>query len=202
MYQMARDSLVAINIIQNTDNKNILLQENTTPILFYWDGEGTIKDSLVKDKFFVNKIIESCVNSDKYTSSSISYFYFKYDESDFEEYQDANYAIQDLFSLEFLDHVYHYDYSIIAKSYLYKIFQSLYKQSMKMDFETDDDFLFDNAQSIKQMYDDIQNKYKQKFIKESCLNYVRSELMKVYKLNNKNSDTIIEFLNSCIINNG
>ena len=72
---------------------------------------------------------------------------------------------------------------------------------MKMDFETDDDFLFDNTQSIKQMYDDIQNKYKQKFIKESCLNYVRSELMKVYKLNNKNSDTIIEFLNSYILNN-
>ena len=54
---MMRDSLVAINIIENVDNKNILLQENTTPILFYWNGEGTIKDSLVKDKFFVNKII-------------------------------------------------------------------------------------------------------------------------------------------------
>ena len=170
-------------------------------MLFYWNGEGTIQDSLVKDKNFVNRIIELCVNSDKYTSSSISYFYFTYDENDSEKYQEANYNIQDLFSLEFLDNEYHYDYSIIAKSYLYKIFQSLYKQSMKKDFESDDDFLFDNAQSIKHMYDDIQNKYKQKFIKESCLNYVRSELMKVYQLSNKNSNMIIEFLNSCILNN-
>ena len=198
---MTRDSLVAINIIQNVDNQNILLQQNTVPMLFYWNGEGTIQDSLVKDKNFVNRIIELCVNSDKYTSSSISYFYFTYDENDSEKYQEANYNIQDLFSLEFLDNEYHYDYSIIAKSYLYKIFQSLYKQSMKKDFESDDDFLFDNAQSIKHMYDDIQNKYKQKFIKESCLNYVRSELMKVYQLSNKNSNMIIEFLNSCILNN-
>lgn len=198
---MTRDSLVAINIIQNIDNQNILLQQNTVPMLFYWNGEGTIQDSLVKDKNFVNIIIELCVNSDKYTSSSISYFYFSYDENDSEKYQEANYNIQDLFSLEFLDNEYHYDYSIIAKSYLYKIFQSLYKQSMKKDFESDDDFLFDNAQSIKRMYDDIQNKYKQKFIKESCLNYVRSELMKVYQLSNKNSNMIIEFLNSCILNN-
>ena len=71
---MTRDSLVAINITQFDK----LLNNSTVPLLFYWNGESDIINSLKEDESFISFIKERCMNIENYTKCKISYFFFKY----------------------------------------------------------------------------------------------------------------------------
>ena len=52
---MTRDSLVAINITQFDK----LLNNSTVPLLFYWNGESDIINSLKEDELFISFIKET-----------------------------------------------------------------------------------------------------------------------------------------------
>ena len=71
---MLNDSLVAINIY-NKDTKE-LYNNKETPILYYWNGEGDLLQSILNDKQFKDNYINKINNIDVYRNMKMSYFYF------------------------------------------------------------------------------------------------------------------------------
>ena len=92
-----RDSLVAINIIN--DDKLLNINGNGIPLLFYWDGEDDVLDSIFKMDIFKAKIYDVINNVDNYTNSKIALFYFKYN-GDEEQYNELSVLIQDYIKLK------------------------------------------------------------------------------------------------------
>ena len=67
---------------------------------------------------------------------------------------------------------------------------------MKSKYETE--IMFNTDDIIAEIYDHIQKKFPNRFVKESVLNYVRSELKKKYGLNNTNTEKVISYLENII----
>jgi len=182
---MTRDSLVAINITQ-TDK---LLNLTTVPFLFYWDGEDNIETALTHDEKFLNFIKERCMNISLYVKCKLSYFYFKY-VSDKEEYNQQIVDLQDVFTLD-LNKAFILDYLIT-------IFKKMHQDFLKSQYNND--IMFDTSDIIIEIYEKIQEKFPNRFVKESVVNYVRSELKKTYSLNVKNINCAIDYLENIIKN--
>ena len=164
---MTRDSLVAINITQFDK----LLNNSTVPLLFYWNGESDIISSLKEDESFISFIKERCMNIDNYTKCKISYFFFKYNE-DNEEYNQQIDDIQDVFQID--------SNKILILEYLTTIFKKMYNDFLKTRYSGD--IMFNTDDTVLEIYSRIQEKFPNRFVKESVLNYVRSELKKKYGL--------------------
>jgi hypothetical protein len=60
------------------------------------------------------------------------------------------------------------------------------------------DIMFNTDDTVLEIYSRIQEKFPNRFVKESVLNYVRSELKKKYGLNNTNTETVIGYLENII----
>lgn len=189
---MSRDSLVAINIVQNNNDKKILLNPNKVPILFYWNGETRdIKDSFLNNESLKQYIVENLLNLDQYGKISINYFYFTYD-GDNENYQEDSIMLQDIYKLDLQD-----TEKII--NFLYIIFCILYYQFLKRDYAENANF--SKQENIQNMYVSIQNAYPKRFVKESVINYVRNELTTKYKINNENTEIILNVLSQILLYN-
>ena len=180
---MTRDSLVAINITQFDK----LLNNSTVPLLFYWNGESDIINSLKEDESFISFIKERCMNIDNYTKCKISYFFFKYNE-DNEEYNQQIDDIQDIFQID--------SNKILILEYLTTIFKKMYNDFLKTRYSGD--IMFNTDDTVLEIYSRIQEKFPNRFVKESVLNYVRSELKKKYGLNNTNTEIVIGYLENII----
>lgn len=178
-----RDSLVALNIVSEN---NILLNNTNVPILYYWDGESNIKDSIIIDDEFKNYIISKVINIDYYSNSKIHYFYFKYDNDNNESYNEETLIIQDLFKLSDLPD----NNRIFYKEYLLNHFKFLYESAYHETYSEDISIIgIDDA--ILDIYDKIQEKYPKRVIKSTVVNYIRSELQKKDELTMNNTDWII-----------
>lgn len=180
---MIRDSLVAINITQSDK----ILNNSSVPLLFYWNGEQDIISSLKQDDAFFSFIKEKCMNIDNYVKCQISYFYFKYN-NDEEEYNQQIDDIQDVFQIDCNKN--------LILEYLITIFKKMHGDFMKSKYETE--IMFNTDDIIAEIYDHIQKKFPNRFVKESVLNYVRSELKKKYGLNNTNTEKVISYLENII----
>ena len=180
-------SLLALNIIVNDNENKILLNKTEVPILYYWNGIDDIEDKFLNDKIFRSLIDESCFNKKFYSKSKIAYFEFKLINSD-EKYEDYLIDVQDLFKLELLDE----PENMFYIEYLNEVMNNLYVTSMGHGFN--DNILLDTNEKFVQMYLDIQKKYPNRFVKNTLLNYVRSELVKLYDLHQVNSNWIINKL--------
>lgn len=181
---MIRDSLVAINITQFDK----LLNNSTVPILFYWNGEGDIIDAITQNESFMNYIKERCMTINNYTKSKMSYFFFKYDSEDKEQYSENVSNIQDVFAINLNEP--------FMLEYLITIFKQMHGDFMKAKY--DDQTMFNTSDVVVEIYDTIQQKFPNRFIKESVVNYVRSELKKKYLLNDINTNSVIDFLENII----
>lgn len=185
------DSLVAINITKrNSDQNNIsieLLNPSNVPLLFYWNGDGEIKNYFINDDKLRNHIVLNTFNVNNYTYTSICYFYFTYDADENEKYLEDYCNIQDLFSFSSMNN----DEAIFFYDYLIKYFNTLYQKAFKLDYTPE--MTFDVDGMIRDMFDQIQKKYPSKFSKETLFNYIRHQL-KNDNMTSNNIDFILEKL--------
>lgn len=183
-----KDSLVAINIINNDK----ILNNKGVPLLFYWDGQNDVLESMHKDNDFRNYLFDLINTTNFYTDSKLTFFYFKY-ENDKEQYNENIVPIQDFLKLEDfpedkLD--FYKEYIWIHFAYLYKsVFQEDYAEAVNM---------LSIEDSVLNIYDLIKEKHPKRVIKSTVLNYIRSELMKTNHLNMENTNWIINKLETLL----
>lgn len=160
------ESFVAINIYNDKEGKKELFNE--IPLLFYCDDMDNFKNDLLADEKFRKLVENSCLNVNNYTTSYIGYFYFNGDN----EYEDTCIPIQELFPSDNLLDTEKY----FTKEYISSIFINLYEVSMHIQYENN--LMFDIDATIKDIYQILKKKFKEKIIKSTVINYVRSELNK------------------------
>jgi len=185
-----KDSLVAINIVN--DNELLNINGNGVPLLFYWNGEDEVLDSIFKMDIFKAKIYDVINNVNNYANSKIALFYFKYIE-DKEQYNELSVLIQDYIKLKDFPE----DKIDFYKEYIWQHFAYLYKSVYQEDYDKDVNML-SIEDSILDIYDKIKEKHPKRVMKSTVLNYVRSELMKTNHLNMDNTDWIIDKLDSLL----
>jgi len=186
-----RDSLVAINIIN--EDKLLNINGNGVPLLFYWNGEDNILESIFNVQHFNLNICNLINNIENYASSKIALFYFKYDENNKEQYNEISVLIQDYIKLKDFPE----DKIDFYKEYIWQHFAYLYKSVYQEDYNKDVNML-SIEDSILDIYDKIKEKHPKRVMKSTVLNYVRSELMKTNHLNMDNTDWIINKLDSLL----
>lgn len=181
-------SLLALNIIvQSNTGQRILLNKTDVPTLYYWNGTDNLEKDFLSNEVFRTLIDETCFNKDSYSKSKIAYFNFTLIDNE-ENYNEYSIDIQDLFTLDLLTETENMFYI----EYLNEIMNNLYITSMGHEFNGN--ILLDTNEKYIQMYLDIQKKYPNRFVKNTLLNYVRSELVKLYDLHQVNSNWIINKL--------
>lgn len=178
------DSLVSINIFHENQQKII----NKVPLLFYWNGEGNLLLSILKDESFIQKYLDK-INLDTYKHLQLAYFYFKYDENDNEEY------IENIINLfDYLD-LSKFDSTNIVYELIIKYMFELYKISMGSNYG---DVKIYNEEIIIDIYKKIKNKYQEKLNKTTFLNWIRNELITKEQLTNNNTNYIVKKLYNII----
>lgn len=179
-----KQSLVAINLTTN----NKLENPNEVPILFYWNGEGDLKETIFSDLEFLTLVKSNVLTFQKYAIAKVSWFYFKgSDNEDDEIYYDEILNIQDNLTLESLCKddpmcTFWHEYIKSHFAYLYQCsFKSLYTFDPIPDNFNDE---------IIDIYKKLKERNPNKIIKSTVINYIRLELSKTNNLNKDN----IEFL--------
>jgi len=176
------DSLVSINIYRDDEEKII----NKIPLLYYWNGEGDLINYILLDKQFKEKYLDK-ISLDNANHLQLGYFYFKYDEDDNEQYIENIINIYDYLDLSKFDSL-NMIYELIKKHMF-----ELYKLSMKENY---DDVKVFNEEIIIDIYNKIKDKYKERLNKITFINWIRNELISKDKLNNKNTNYIINILHN------
>ena len=176
------ESLVAINII----SEDKIINKNGTPLLFYWDGEQDIYEALKSGSDFIDYLMHTVINKDKYTNAYFSFFKYFLDEEGIENYQEDKINIQDF--LKFKDLT--VEQSLFYKEYLLNHFLYLYQSAYHKEY-TEDISIMGIDDAILDIYDKMQEKYPKRVIKSTVINYIRSELQKTDNISIENSDWII-----------
>ena len=176
-----KDSLVALNITLDRG----LLNKTDVPILFYWDGESDVMESILTDPGFNSLLKDTVMNPKAYPNAKISIFYFTYDGQK-EQYDEGTYYIQNLIKLSAMDE----ETRSFYKMYLYNHFMYLYDCAYHEQYDKSYD-LFNVDENILDIYDKIQKNYPKRVIKATVLNYIRGELQAKDGLNTENCNWII-----------
>ena len=193
------DSFVAINLWVDNENRSdeertiddskILI--NNVPILFYWNGEGVLLDSLKNDEKFKAYIQQRCMNSSVYHRSHISFFFFEYNDGQEEYKKQDKIAIESMYPLETLDDKFNF-----YLNYVSKIFHKLYNKSFSEPYSSgNEDISTENV--IKDIWNKLHEKYKERLGLETTLQYVRSKL-DAYNLRQENIEFIINRLHTLL----
>ena len=176
------ESLVAINVI--SDDR--IINKNGTPILFYWDGQQDIYEAFKENTSFIDYLMHTVVNKDKYTNAYFSFFKYFLDTNKTERYFEDKLNIQDFLKLKNLKP----EESLFYKEYLLNHFLYLYKSAYHEEYKEDISIMgIDDA--VLDIYDKIQEKYPKRVIKSTVINYIRSELQKTDNISIENTDWII-----------
>lgn len=186
---MKNDSLISINIY-NKETKE-LYNNDGVPILYYWNGEGDLLQSILDDKQFRDKYVNKINSIDIYNNIKMSYFYFCYDEEGNEKYVDNSVLLSDYISLNSFE-----SYSIVLKTIIYHLYE-LYSKAFNKSYEKVNVF---NEDIIENIYDEIKDKYKEKLLKNTLINWVRSEINKKEKLSEENENYTIDILTNILKN--
>ena len=183
---MNNDTLVSLNIFNNENNQLI----NKIPILYYWNGDGDLLDSIINNKTFLEKYLNN-ISYNLYNSLYLGYFFFEFDKDNNEIYKDNIIKISDYIDLD------KFNSKNIINEIIIKHLYNLYKISMKDDYK---DVKVFNEDIILDIYSKIKDKYKEKLNKETFINWIRQELINKNKINNNNSNYIIDYLKNVLIN--
>lgn len=177
------DSLVAINVYDKITY--MLYNKSCVPILFYWNGQGDLLESILKDEKFKETYLNTIIDYNVFKNLIISYFYFKFGEDGKEIYDDRVESIYKYVKLK--------DFN--SEQIIYQLviphFYELYEKALKEKYEDTKVF---NKEIITDIYTKIKNKYKEKIEKTTILNWIRSELINNDKIDNDNINYIIEKL--------
>ena len=92
-----KENLAAINVVCNGK----LINRNSVPLLFYWNGETDLIEDIKNNIDFMQWLEdeEILTNINNYLNSHIALFYFK---SHDEDYQDQTINIQELYNISTL----------------------------------------------------------------------------------------------------
>lgn len=176
------ESLVAINVISNDK----IINKNSTPILFYWDGQQDIYEALETNPDFIDYLMHTVINKDKYTNTYFAFFNYYLDSEGKEHYHEDKLNVQDFLKLKDMKP----SESLFYKEYLLGHFLYLYKSAYHEEYKEDISIMgIDDA--VLDIYDQIQKKYPKRVIKSTVINYIRSELQKTDNISIENSDWII-----------
>ena len=176
---MNKESFITLNIYYNEKVGNILI--NHYPIIFYWNGEDDIIENMKSNKDFFDYLSKNCFNIDLYPITKISFVQFNLKNGE-EEFDQKDIILQDLFNLSEIPNI--YEDSVI--NIITKLYYNAFKK--EKNFDKDIDYL----EKIKVIYKEIQEQYKDRFTLNTFINYVRSRLIKEYKLNQNNTEILIE----------
>ena len=118
---MISAALVAINIYYNETNKQILLNQKSTPILYYWnmDSEQSFIDQ------FCNLIKEKVVDANIYSNTQISYIYYTLSGTE-EKFIEESFKLQDHIKLSFFNGLIDKTLDEISKSIYFDVFHANY----------------------------------------------------------------------------
>ena len=180
------DTLVAINIFN--ENKNNII--NKIPILFYWNGEGDLINSIFNDQNFIDKYFNN-LNYNDYCNLKLGYFYFKYNDKYEEIYTDNIVNISEYLKIDKFN-----SKNIIYELILKHLF-ALYEQTLKVKYK---DVKIYNEEIIIDIYRKLKEKYKDKIIKSTFINWVREELLNKDEINNTTVNYIIDNLKNILKN--
>ena len=92
-----KENLAAINVVCNGK----LVNRNSVPLLFYWNGETDLIEDIKNNIDFKQWLEDEEILTDinNYLNSHIAFFYFK---SNDEDYQDQTINIQELYNISAL----------------------------------------------------------------------------------------------------
>lgn len=163
-----------------------IINKNNIPIIYYWNGEGSLIDNLKSDKNFMEYIRTNCITFDNYGKSHISYLVLDIDNENRLDIYDNKlqlwYKLKD-------------DDTKLKFEYIKYYFNYLYKCSYKKDFEFSENLL---DKDIILIYEAIKNKNQNKVSKNIILNYIRSELMDKNQLLQENIEHIIDIIKNIL----
>lgn len=186
---MYRDSLVAINIYSKESNK--LYNKSLVPLLFYWNGNGELIETILKDNKIVNEYLNTIFDYEEFLKIKMSYFYFKINDNDEEEYIDNTILISNYINLKDFNS----DQIIYSLSIPY--FYELYEKAIGNKYEKVNVF---NKEIILDIYKQIKEKYQEKLYKKTFVNYIRSRLIDQKNISSDNINFIIKQINQILEN--
>lgn len=163
---------------------------NKCPLMFIWDPEKELFDSIKEDGKFVEwlyKYINPENLIENYCKGHIVGFSYKKNIYSEMEYKDISIKIQDLFSIKEVDRLF--------DSILKERMSSLYERAFKEKFE------FSENSQIKDIYIKLKERYKDKLSLETITQAVRGELQTLPKYSNlsyDNQNLIINELNDTL----
>lgn len=186
---MYRDSLVSINIYDKESKK--LYNKSLVPLLFYWNGEGELLNNIINDKKFINEYLNNIIEYKDFINLEMSFFYFKINENNEEEYSDKSILISDYIKLN------EFSSNQIIYNLIIPYFYELYEKAIGNKYEKLNVF---NKEIILDIYRQIKDKYKEKLYKKTFVNYIRSKLNEQKNINSYNINFIIEQINQILEN--
>ena len=179
--------IISLNfIIQDNKNNSICLNTSNYPILYYWDGQETIFEAMIKDDSFINLLTTQYCTVDNY--SNINIYMNEFDlNSNIYNQEIIELQKQMPLTLEILQN--------LSYSYIETILIDLYKISVKEDYKILVESHIDNIINI---YTILKSRYKERISQETLKQYILSQLQQKYKLNKSNCEHIIKLYNDII----
>ena len=179
--------IVSLNFIkQDNKNNSICLNPSNYPILYYWDGQETIFEAMIKDDSFINLLTTQYCTVDNYSNINIYMNEFDLDNNSYNQ-EIIELQKQMPLTIDILQN--------LAYSYIETILIDLHKISIKEDYKLLVESHIDNIINI---YTILKSKYKERISQETLKQYILSQLQQKYKLNNLNCEHIIKLYNDII----
>lgn len=179
-----KEAIVVINII-NESNLSIL---NRIPIVFLWDGEGNLTDSIMRHENMKKYLESNNVFKDINLYSNVSLNYCTAFSKT--EYSTDKLYIQDIFKISDFENY---------KNLILNILTDIYYKKIKGADEIGNSIPTDE-EKIRFIINKLKEKYDNKLNIETVINYIRQQLKEKYSLNDNNSQFLINIIKDSIDN--
>lgn len=175
------ESLIAINIVMDGDSgQKILLNKNSTPILFYYNGDGTnVSEAIKNDEKFKNLVKEKITSYDIYIKSNVCHIYYTYDGSD--NYKEESISFQKFIPIEEIG-------DNFLQNIIDEMSKKIYFDVFKKEYGTDEK---KNDSIICDVYIKANITFKNKITPNIFLNYLRKKLFGENNFTLENTDKIL-----------
>lgn len=173
-------ALIAINLYYNDVDKNILLNRNLTPIMYYWNEEDnkSLVDSIINNEKINNLIREKVANINIYSTTKISYIHYTL-LGQSENFLENTINLQDVIRIDKFGNIIDSTLNDIAKQIYFEVFNAEYVE------RNDDPIIYD-------VYAKTSLINKQQLSLSTFLNYFRSVVSKKYSLTKENIDILYD----------